>query len=188
MTAEHLFRLFSAKGTLWINPAGRLTPCTAGAEWAAAASTALGRGRRSSRLWAEGALMHLSRLKRRPPLGKLELRGAAERSLVRETRAFALTALGVWLPEPNASRREGGQERRHVWLSGRLRPGERAAVRSADLATYLRALGQRDAAARCNPRKQSKQAGGCPELGPEVAPPCVFAEAPVARRLGARPC
>ena len=73
--------------------------------------------------------------------------------------------------------RSGSKEQRHVWASGLLRAGQHVTVQSSSVATYLRALEARDAAARCNPKKRKKPSL-CERLvaaaaSVDVRPPCV---------------
>ena len=169
-----------SRGKLWANPGGRPTPCTDHA-----AEHGLGRRTRGSTVWAEVALAHLSRLKHRPWLSSLQLDRA--RPAVEAADAFALTANGVWLPEPSActvGSRGGGADRtaacasprndsRHhsLWMSGLLEGRDRAVVRTDELAAYLHRLELRDAALRCDPRRPPRD--GCPSPGVLPPPPCI---------------
>jgi hypothetical protein len=103
------------------------------------------------------------------------------------------------LPERRA--RRGGSVR-HWWLSGLLDPDDRISVSSAELWGHVRALGERDAALRCEgaravcaQRPQScnlrRERTPCLAVGEQPELPCVHVErgSPTAAdTLGARPC
>ena len=253
-----------AHGKLWSAAGSIPTPCSeTGAEASSSSSSSSrssrssssisggssdGRGQASSRAEAsfarraEVAVVHFSRLKRRPWLANLKL--DANWSAVREADSFALTADALWLPEPacednttwanryglgcvgyeaeghcaNGAAVRGHEwalgapfqwperaccacgkrrhereplrqrERRTLWMSGLLPSSNRLSASRAGVTAHVRALGLRDAAVRCNPKKQKAP---CPAIADAPEPPCVRVERgdlTAAHTLGARQC
>jgi hypothetical protein len=257
-----------ARGKLWTAAAGVPTPCATPGIGSGAAGgdsdgggdgggdgTGGGKGGGRREVAIEVAIVHFSRLKRRPWLATLRLDSIA--SAVRTADTFAVTTTGVFLPEPacdeNATwanryglscagyeaeghcadgkalpghswalgaafgqperaccacgklperRARRGGSVRHWWLSGLLDPDDRISVSSAELGGHVRALGERDAALRCegaravcaqrpqscNPRRERTP---CLAVGEQPELPCVHVErgSPTAAdTLGARPC
>lgn len=157
-TANSDFVACWRRGGLWVNVGGKRTPC---AGTRGGRRRAHGSANATAYFAPQVAVVHLSRLKRARAYAELALAAALADGAAEE---FVLTRMGAWLPVSSPA----GGAARHELASGLGPRG--VEVASEGLSRYMRALQQRDEAARCNPRK-SKRAP-CRPLGEPPRPPC----------------